>query len=517
MQKPKLKQFFEEVCALEPKYAAQYVDYFIKHLITEEEIPYLSHDLLKEIGIVAVGHRIRILQNAEKLISTPTPTPTPNTHETTKQISPQRYQPVIITEDEDIANDVYFIPNNETTNFLNQESAFNLYSPLPTTTNKSNPNSRQGEHPNSTSLMDTSDIGYNEADNFLVEDRGRIIPDLNKAPSKREQRMERIDRMERIERAERAERAERIDNSFEFEGLVTRSRFNQNAINKHALSKIQITDNDPALERKVRDFVAKSFGNCGIAGRKHQVDCIKELALDIFTKSRTKVSNYLMQHSVGSGKSLTIASLTHFLISATVLLSFLFSPFFSSPSSMHFFIHFTSPHLCLLLLFCWGCFSNLFLFLFPPYFLPLFFVCYFPCFLLFASSLPPSSILSSYLCLSLSCFFIATFLLSPICLLFASLFHLLDRYISILLFFALPSSSLLISLLPLLFLTSLPCFFFTSTFLLYPSYLLPLYLCLPVPDPTTSSPLLLLFTFSFSPFALHPSFFLPISIHPFLV
>src|SRR3990167_4778924 len=330
MQKPKLKQFFEEVCALEPKYAAQYVDYFIKHLITEEEIPYLSHDLLKEIGIVAVGHRIRILQNAEKLISTPTstptPTPTPNTHETTKQISPQRYQPVIITEDEDIANDVYFIPNNETTNFLNQESAFNLYSPLPTTTNKSNPNSRQGEHPNSTSLMDTSDIGYNEADNFLVEDRGRIIPDLNKAPSKREQRMERIDRMERIERAERAERAERIDNSFEFEGLVTRSRFNQNAINKHALSKIQITDNDPALERKVRDFVAKSFGNCGIAGRKHQVDCIKELALDIFTKSRTKVSNYLMQHSVGSGKSLTIASLTHFLISATVLLySFHFS------------------------------------------------------------------------------------------------------------------------------------------------------------------------------------------------
>ena len=429
MQKPKLKQFFEEVCALEPKYAAQYVDYFIKHLITEEEIPYLSHDLLKEIGIVAVGHRIRILQNAEKLISTPTstptPTPTPNTHETTKQISPQRYQPVIITEDEDIANDVYFIPNNETTNFLNQESAFNLYSPLPTTTNKSNPNSRQGEHPNSTSLMDTSDIGYNEADNFLVEDRGRIIPDLNKAPSKREQRMERIDRMERIERAERAERAERIDNSFEFEGLVTRSRFNQNAINKHALSKIQITDNDPALERKVRDFVAKSFGNCGIAGRKHQVDCIKELALDIFTKSRTKVSNYLMQHSVGSGKSLTIASLTHFLISATVLLSFLFSPFFSSPSSMHFFIHFTSPHLCLLLLFSWGCFSNLFLFLFPPL-------------------------------LSSSLFRLLFSLISPICFFFTSLFH------------------------PLFLSLSFPLLFFHCYVPTIP-YLPPL--CLPLPSP----------------------------------
>ena len=41
-----------------------YAGQFAKHAVSMSHIQYLDHDLLKEIGIISVGNRLRILEHA---------------------------------------------------------------------------------------------------------------------------------------------------------------------------------------------------------------------------------------------------------------------------------------------------------------------------------------------------------------------------------------------------------------------------------------------------------------------
>jgi hypothetical protein len=50
----------------EPHEAATYCELFKKHAITENEVSSLDHQLLKEMGIEKIGHRIRILKLKSK-------------------------------------------------------------------------------------------------------------------------------------------------------------------------------------------------------------------------------------------------------------------------------------------------------------------------------------------------------------------------------------------------------------------------------------------------------------------
>ncbi|EKE39498.1 hypothetical protein ENUP19_0216G0005 [Entamoeba nuttalli] len=61
----------------------------------------------------------------------------------------------------------------------------------------------------------------------------------------------------------------------------------------------------------VEHDVNQIFSAFGLTPHVHQMECLKKLLEDV--QNNHSSNNYLMQHSTGSGKSLTIASLAHFL------------------------------------------------------------------------------------------------------------------------------------------------------------------------------------------------------------
>ena len=60
-------KFFFSHIGLSRKYIDQYTDLFCSHDIGTDMAPDFDHEVLKDIGVKKVGHRILILRNREKI------------------------------------------------------------------------------------------------------------------------------------------------------------------------------------------------------------------------------------------------------------------------------------------------------------------------------------------------------------------------------------------------------------------------------------------------------------------
>ena len=60
-----LQVFFRDICELEEQYVDEYTRLFSDQHMGAPEMCQLNHDLLKEIGVKSVGHRLRILQHSQ--------------------------------------------------------------------------------------------------------------------------------------------------------------------------------------------------------------------------------------------------------------------------------------------------------------------------------------------------------------------------------------------------------------------------------------------------------------------
>jgi len=65
-------------------------------------------------------------------------------------------------------------------------------------------------------------------------------------------------------------------------------------------------------KRDLRTGLVQAFGNYGLQPRAHQIRTVGKIVCDVASyefKNEHEIRNYLIQHTAGSGKSLTIAAL----------------------------------------------------------------------------------------------------------------------------------------------------------------------------------------------------------------
>lgn len=267
MEQERLRQFLQERCALESIYVEQYLQFFSDQHITEAEIPDLSHELLKEIGITAVGHRMRILKFS-KLYATTPPTPI-STNNTPKSLTTSPF-----TLDSPPIQETNIVP------YIPSPPKFDI---LPS------PPKKKLEVKNEVSFW-TCDI---ESDSESSGDEESPINQLRNA----------------------------VCDDFESRVLMNPLISTRSTTTKPHIFNIDPLD--PELKVKLQKYLKRMFSICHVPPRSHQLDALKHIMMDLLQRDEkvspsSKPINYLLQHSIGSGKSLIIAALVYLLSTVQV-------------------------------------------------------------------------------------------------------------------------------------------------------------------------------------------------------
>ena len=286
-----MDHFFRESCALDEQYVQEYTRLFEQQHITEAELADLSHELLKEIGVTAVGHRIRILKHARFLGKHLPRTSLDKPLSISPHSLPSSYSPD--TPSAKIAIDL-MDTEADTQPILEQE--------LQTTTNGAADavtDSIALETPPSplTTTIETTAGGNNEADGSDISDDE--------------------------EEEDLPQDVSQLRRQNDFEGVVL--------MNHLISSRSTSVTNEPFLSSvssshfasKLKKYLKRMFMVCQVPPRSHQLKALEVLITDLLKKDKAlerdaEPQNYLLQHSIGSGKSLIMAALVYLLATIRV-------------------------------------------------------------------------------------------------------------------------------------------------------------------------------------------------------
>lgn len=247
-----LISFFRDRCGFEDQYVEQYAKLFTDQHITGEEMSDLSHALLKEIGIETVGHRIRILKYAKFF-----------------------YVPITV--------------NIKSPNVFNSPNS-----------------SAMDDIQNQVEKMRQVQVKSEIDESIWISDDEEINKDeevLEISSSDEENEEEILNH----------------DNSKtqnEFEGLVLMNHLISTGSKSKPTQVFNTSIENPKFTANLKQYLKKIFIACQVPPRTHQLIALELIITDLLKKSKytnNKNNNYLLQHSIGSGKSLIIAALVFLL------------------------------------------------------------------------------------------------------------------------------------------------------------------------------------------------------------